>query len=361
MTSCALVVGINEYPTETGMNNLFGAVADAADFADWALHPNGGNVAPNHLYFWTFPAPAAPSVLLANYLANPTPWRRPQTPASNRGPTFDDIADTALHLAETLGRTNVATRMYVFFAGHGVQTKSLDSQRDGQTCFVAHDFGASPRTEGVIPCDDLRRGMLANGFAEVVMFLDCCRTPVHFRRPAPSLNFPLSEIPDAPYAVGRASRRGRKAFEEPPVGPASRGVFSRVLMEGLRRSRGAGNQLTLNDLEHYVYSGVPRILRDKEQQPHFDIDPRFPPYLLIAGPVLPHTIRIVVTFPTLPAGTKVQLVDSNGVVVGAPLTAGPDPVIIDEVGGGLYSLETPDKSLVRPFKHEGPGATHVDL
>ncbi|MGL3111670.1 hypothetical protein [Bradyrhizobium sp. BR 1432] len=43
MNACALVVGINNYQ-KPGIPTLFGAVADAADFADWALDPAGGNV-----------------------------------------------------------------------------------------------------------------------------------------------------------------------------------------------------------------------------------------------------------------------------------------------------------------------------
>ena len=141
---------------------------------------------------------------------------------------------------------------------------------------------------------------------------------------------------------------------------ASRGAFSRVLIEGLRRRRDGNNLLTLNELENYVYSGVPRILRNKQQFPQFEFE-RNPPYPLITGPALPQSIPIIVAFTTLAAGTTVQLTDSDGAPVGAPITAGPAPVTVHAEGGRLYSLETPDKSFVKPFKHEGPGATHVDL
>src|SRR5437660_374184 len=99
LQSCALVVGINEYPASAGVNTLFGAVADAADFADWALHPNGGGILPDNLYFWTFPAPAAPSKELKNYLQSPRAWNGgPPNPA--RPPNFVDIVATAVDLAK---------------------------------------------------------------------------------------------------------------------------------------------------------------------------------------------------------------------------------------------------------------------
>jgi Caspase domain len=360
MKSCALVVGVNEYPAATGMGRLYGAVADAADFADWVLHPDGGNVAPQHLYFWTFPAPAQPSPLLANYLANATAWKEPGAPDATRGPDLNDIGDTALHMAETLPAAGIA-RIYVFFAGHGVQTASVEAQVEVQTCFVANDFRPSGRTRGLVPCEDLRRGLLASGFSEVVMFLDCCRTPVNFTQDPPSLGWPRGALPDSPYAVGRAARRGTKAFEEPEAHPTSRGAFSRVLMQGLRCRRDERRVLTLNDLENYVYLGVPRVLRNRQQFPQFEIEPRNPPYPLITGPAISQAIPIIVHFRSLAPGTTVQLTDSNGVPVGAPVIAGPDPVTIDAEGGKLYSLETPDQSFTKGFRHEGPGATHVDL
>ena len=45
--SWALVVGINHYPERAGQTPLQGAVADAVDFADWALSDNGGAVSPS--------------------------------------------------------------------------------------------------------------------------------------------------------------------------------------------------------------------------------------------------------------------------------------------------------------------------
>ena len=74
MTSWAIVVGINEYPG-SGLGPLKGAVADACDFADWALDPTGGNVAPERLYFWTYPWPDADPDRphLAQYLAGDRP------------------------------------------------------------------------------------------------------------------------------------------------------------------------------------------------------------------------------------------------------------------------------------------------
>jgi hypothetical protein len=359
MKSWALVVGVNEYPAPTGMNRLFGAVADAADFADWALHPNGGNVSPEGLYFWTCPAPPTPSSALKEYLESPTGWKFPGTPDLTRPPDFRDIVATASSLAQAAQGAQIG-RIYVFFAGHGVQTISLDVQREPQTCFLTNDFRPGPPTAGLVPCEDLRRGLLASGFSEVIMFLDCCRTPMNFNEAAPSLGWNIAAIPDASYGVGRAAKRGAKAFEAPEAAP-TRGAFSQVLVEGLRRRRNDQNQLTLNDLENYVSTGVHSILGNGKQYPQFDIEPRNPPYSLLIAPAISQQVPIVVSFTTLPAGVAVQLTGSDGRPVGVPLIAGPNPIAVDAEVGTVYSLETPDHTFVKTFKHDGPGATHVDL
>src|SRR6267154_799968 len=358
MNSWAIVVGINEYPPAAGVEPLYGAVADAADFADWALHKDGGSVKPDRLYFWSYPVPKLPSARLQQYLKKPTPWKWPATPDATRPPDVRDIVPLALQLA---GEAHEVTdgRIYVFFAGHGVQTVSVDVQKDPQTCFITNDFRPGPPTMGLIPCEDLRRGLLASGFAEVIMFLDCCRMPMNFNEAAPSLGWPVVPIPDSPYGVGRAARRGTKALETPDK-PPKRGAFSRVLVGGLRRQRNKKNQLTLNDLETYVCTEVDRVLGKGKQHPQFEIEPRNPPYMLITKPAISQKSEIVVSFTSVRAGTVVHLTNHAGNRVGK-LKAGPKPVAVDAEIGTIYALETPDHKHIKTFPHDGPGATHVDF
>src|ERR1700754_464686 len=114
MSTCALIIGINTY-NKPRIPTLFGAVADAADFADWALDPAGGNVSADRLYFWTSPAPIAPSARLHTFLANPTPWRGGTVPDFSRPPRADEIVRTALEMAQTLpSAAPPISRIYVF-------------------------------------------------------------------------------------------------------------------------------------------------------------------------------------------------------------------------------------------------------
>jgi hypothetical protein len=356
MNACALVIGINAYQ-KSDIPTLFGAVADAADFADWALDPAGGNVGNDQLYFWTSPAPVGPSARLQTFLANPTPWHNNVTPNFSRPPDADEIIKTALKMATTL--SGAAGRIYVFMAGHGVQTVPLDAQRDPQTCFVAGDFEPNATTFGLIPCDDLRRGLLMTGFfSQAFMFFDCCRSPMSLNQPSPPLPWPFAPAQDAAsYGVGRAAKRGAKAYEIPEREPSSRGAFTKVLLEGLRRYRSAANMLTLNDLENYVSSAIQNLLGEGRQYPQFDLEPRQPPFCLlntaVTNPIVPIDITLEDKVPR-----PLQLVGPDGTVIQAQING---PGRVNAPAGTVYSLETPDHSFSYLFKHDGPEPTNVKV
>lgn len=358
MDACALIIGINAYQ-KPGIPTLFGAVGDAADFADWALDPAGGNVSPDHLYFWTSPAPVAPSARLAAFLAHPTVWDDGSPPHLDRPPRAQEIIDTALMMSKTLPNAMPATtRIYVFMAGHGVQTVPIGVERDAQTCFVAGDFKPGAATFGLVPCDDLRRGLLQTGFfSEAIMFFDCCRSPMSLNDPAPPLPWPRGAGQDATFGIGRAAKRGAKAYETPENAP-KRGAFSTVLMEGLRRHRNAANQLTLNDLEVYVSNTIQSVLDAGRQYPYFDIDPRNPPFCVLQAAVASSTVPINITFRNGATPRPLQLVGADGTVIKAPING---PERIDAPAGTLYALETPDHSFSHLFKHDGPEPTNVEL
>ena len=168
MTAWALVVGINEYPPNAGLTSLKGAVADAADFADWLLNPGGGGVDSAQMLFWTHPAPSDSTPALALRLQNPVAWPT-GVPDFSRPPTAGDIKRAAFDLAWRAGQSNV-DRLYVFFAGHGVQTTPQSYVEDAQHCFAAGDYVPTYRSQSLVPCDDLRRAMMRVGPAEVVLF-----------------------------------------------------------------------------------------------------------------------------------------------------------------------------------------------
>lgn len=375
MSSCALIVGINRYDEGTGMTELHGAVADAADFADWALDPNGGNVSSEMLFFWTCPEPAAPTQRLAQYLKNPTQWQF-GPPKFAQPPTVRDIVNTAYYkLVEGLARADPPVgpvqRIYVFFAGHGLQTSSVEDAREVQTCLVAGDFLPGPVTNGLVPCSDLRRGLLATGrFSEVVMFLDCCRSPVNFNQSPPSLGFPnAGQRHVVSYGVGHAAAPGERSFEVPVEAPA-RGIFTMTLVDGLRRQRSATGELTLEGLDTFVKTNMKDVKLPQPQYPYFDFMPKNPPYRMFEASHVPvpvplstaATAPIVVSFGHSTIGKTFQLVRADGTPVGAPIVATAAPVTFEDVDAGtLYSLDSTDRTITVGFQHKGSGVTRVQL
>lgn len=179
----AIVVGINVYPQQANQNPLSGAVGDALDFADWALHPDGGNVDPANLFLWTYP-PAGPgigSARVQTYNRAPTAWTNgfdQIPPRTDRPPLVEEIFQTAWAAARgaagELRASSIKGRCFVFLAGHGVQGRAKFDTVP-QTCFLAGDFQENGPVNGLVPTEDLRVGLLTCGFAQVFMFLDCCR------------------------------------------------------------------------------------------------------------------------------------------------------------------------------------------
>jgi Caspase domain len=387
MTDFAIVVGINDYPQQTGQRKLSGAAEDACDFADWVLAADGGGVAPQNLFFWThpWPGPSAarvraypeapdlmPSPALAAYLPHPTPWvgsRGPVVPDPSRAPDAREIVDTVLVKGtELAGQAMMGKggshRIYVFLAGHGVHTNEVSSL-DGQTCFLAGDFHSISGNvaHGLVPCDSFRRSLLAGGFGEVFMFLDCCRVqdPVITMPAAVICAGPLGPA-KSPWGVGNAAEAGKEALEVP--GPPARGAFTAALVQGLRAHRDPGtNALPIASLEAFVTERIET--RANGQSPAFEYNPRTKP-----GPVLRAAFHpapaanptLVLDLSSLPPGIRLRLLGGGLVPVAGfeDFVAGSAPVDVLNMPPGFYQVERLDGGAeIPPFRHPKPGPIRV--
>jgi uncharacterized caspase-like protein len=356
MTAWAFVIGINDYPAETGLNSLKGAVADAAEFADWVLHPNGGAVAPANLFLWTFPAPVAHSPVVAQYMANPTPWPM-VNPDFGCAPTALEI-NQGVNLVARQAKAAGANRLYVFFAGHGFQTKEVGYADPPQTCFVAGNFDPEMMAAGLVPCDDMARMLKAQGPPEIVLFLDACRSDASLRvaRPLPPWNVVNDPGHNLRVCVGRAAQEQRVAYEVPHGSP-NRGAFTTLLVNGLRTHR-VGNRLTLKELDSFVSEGIAALVSPYEQYPDFDERPKPWQLVLANGPPIAALPNLVIS---LPAGMAESVF-----LVGGPdnrrrdLGAAPGQLVI-ALEPGAYVVETAGGAELTAFAHVGPGDTHVRL
>jgi uncharacterized caspase-like protein len=353
MVAWALIVGINEYPAESKLPALKGAVADAVEFAEWALHPQGGGVDPAHLLFWTHPAPAAPSPELAAQLAAAPAW--PTGPADlTRAPRATEIKQAAFRLAQDAGPAGV-DRLYVFFAGHGVQTSPRSYDDDPQTCLVAADYAYDFPTDGIVACDDMRRALTRVGPAEVIVFLDCCRSPLPVNQTRPV--FGGGEYGAQNYnvccGVGSAASPGAQAFETPEGAP-TRGAFSKLLLFGLRQLRENG-ELTADRLRAYLVTGIVKLANN--QTPVLDVYPTNHPLVIAAGPKMGDDPNLVIDVTNLPGDAEVVLKWPDLSTTPIPH----DAVVTIPAPIGTYSLETPQAIILQVLQHTGPEDTNVVL
>ncbi|WP_426127919.1 caspase family protein [Pararhizobium sp. PWRC1-1] len=357
MNALALIVGIDVYPENTKMAKLQGAVADAADFADWALNPAGGNVAPENLFFWTYPPPVAPGPHLAAYMTAPTRW--PYVgPDFSRAPQAMEIVRTVPWLADKSVAAE-ADRIYVFLAGHGGQTRADDVDEDPQNCFIAADFAVDMPAVGLVACDDLRRYLIKAGPAELILFFDCCRNamPLKVGKPPCPYNRISPRGHHRRLGVGRAAQDACVAYETlPGAANAIRGAFSKLLVGGLREHRVDG-RLTLRDLEEYVSAGINGLVSPKVQYPDFLEKPRPPAIILSVGPPLSATVSLNLNFVNIAEGTQFEIRDQFDALVQVGTVSAARQTYALPIGS--YSIDTADGATLNVFHHLGPGETDV--
>lgn len=355
MVNWALIVGINDYGADSQLATLHGAVADAAEFAEWALDPAGGDVPPANLYFWCYGLPDAPGPRLTAFLANPTPW--PQlAPDPTRAPNAQEIC-IAVDQAAVNARNAGADRLYIFFAGHGFQTQTFGYGETSQTCFVAGGYHPSLAAAALVPCDDMMRMLTSQGPRHIIFFLDACRSDASRRvpRPAALWNIRNDAGVHERYALGRAAQAKALAYEVPIDAPR-RGAFSQLLIEGLRQHRIDG-RLTVQDLDDYVSRAMPELVKPYKQFPQIEEFPR--PYTLVLAQGAP-----VGALPTARITYAAVLDGVDLLLVGGPqnvriaLQGGAEPYNI-QLSPGSYVIETLTGAQVASFSHSGLGVTDV--
>lgn len=375
MKSWAIVVGINAYPKQADQGPLQGAVADACDFADWALDPAGGDVAPEHLYFWTHPWPAAPQGRLEAYIAGGPPlWSNVDldwaAPDRTRAPKAYEIASTI----EIVGRDGYAQamednddeprRVYVFLAGHGIRAMTFN--RTEETCFVAGDFRPLKKGDlaaGLVPCDSLKRALLYKRFNEAILFTDCCRAQTARLTLTAQPVSDYAGDPIEPHSIAYAAQVGSLAHET-TTAPV-RGAFSSTLMRGLRSYRtGASSDLYAGSLKQYLLDNI-KHFTDTGQKPSMSFLPDGDGPLIVRGAPThgdPLPVGRIIDVSRLPHGTQLVLHGGdNAPVPGIPPLVVTGPTIeTPPLAPGLYSIEVADGSgRYAVFKH--PGTEHVHV
>jgi hypothetical protein len=293
-----LVVGIDEYGEPPGA--LKGAKQDATDFLDWLKSPKGGNVPATNV---------DPFVRLSN--------------AGGTEPTFSHLLVllTKLRNVAPVGKKRIGRRLYIFLAGHGVATME-DLDETGLVTIESQDL-LTQCLPGKKSADGF---VLGARFDEVVLFMDCCRLANLLLKPLPDIS--TGEKPDTKAAakVKRfyvyASAFGKPA-RETKHGAVTRGIFSRVLIDGLKggASADAQGRLTTTQLRAYLEKEMKLIIVDGEEQ----------------VPKFPSTDEIVLVEGAAPTRVTINVKFSRPI----------DKILIQDGGNNLAPV-TPEEDVATP-------------
>ena len=231
----AIVVGVGRYPTFgadcRSANDLQGPVADAVAVADWLVGT----------------AKAEVTQILST--GGPgEPWQ-----VTDRRPNVSDVEAAFDPFLAT--QQNVATRLYVYMAGHG-----LAPDPRSRCLILADALGAKrvPNIEAPAWID-----WFANQyqFDELVLWMDCCATQaLDYARGRPALPQTIARADGTPPAkvfMAFGSAVGRNSYEG-PIGPGGeiRGLFTERLLRGLRgQAANQAGEVRTASLVSFLYNG----------------------------------------------------------------------------------------------------------
>jgi hypothetical protein len=273
-----LVVGINDYKNEP-YPELFGAKRDAEDFLKWLKAPDGGNVPKE----------------------NVDPFTR-LSDMNGTEPVLSDLLILLMSLRKHApkGTKRIGRRIYIFMSGHGVSPKGEIDEAGLVTVDAQDVYNAF--LPGKQSADQLT---LAGRFDEILLFMDCCRVTHVLLDP---FKIPIDEKPD-PAAAQNVKRFYAFATgfgstaRESEDGGVTRGIFSRILLDGLSDAPADENgRRTTTQLRKYLETEMGKIKIDGEP-----LVPKFPgtDEIILAEGLVPSLTTVDLTFSQPTAGIEV--------------------------------------------------------
>jgi len=326
----AVVVGINDYGEPPGA--LVGAKRDAQDFIDWLKSGDGGDLPPQNV---------DPFVSLSD--------------AGGKEPTLSSLLVLLVKVRKlaVLPKKRIGRRLYIFLAGHGISPPA-DLDETGLVTIEAQDQ-LMPNIPGKQSADEF---MLSGRFDEVLLFMDCCRVTDLLLKKGTNPFVEKSDTKAAGngkrfYVFAAAFGKPAREIEEDKV---TRGIFSRVLIEGLKggATSDPGGRLTTTQLRAYLERRMKAIIIDGEEQV-----PKFPSAdeIVLREGVETKRVTINVTFSAAVITidvldgvgyTPVALKDEAVTAAGRSFSVPADRtyLLVGKNAGG-------DSVAVKPFKAEG--------
>lgn len=248
----AIVVGIDTYP---GFTNLEGPCHDAEAMRGWLVDPQGGDVDPGNV-----------RLLRGSEYPEPNGLDDARPHDAEIRALFRPLLEKGLR-APFIGE-----RLYIYMAGHGFMV--VDPVKARLTGLYAANAGIAlaPNLVATVYAEWFRLNAV---FHEIVLIMDCCRTPDLLHDLAEPALVKISGRTglsrDIRYFYAYATQEGQVARERSFDGQA-RGIFTATLLQAFEKAPpnrlGRVNGSTIRD---YVHHNIHGMAGDVEVDPP-DID-----------------------------------------------------------------------------------------
>jgi len=236
LANYGISIGINNYipPDKNGLTPLGYACDDAVEIHKW-MWQHGG-------------VPEANAILITSTGDNIEPVKA----------KIDyEISEMIKKIVED--EDCDADRFYFYFSGHGVGVE-LDSENNG-LCMA--DWTVYLKDANSLSASSYKQKFISEGlFKEVIIWLDCCRNTKVNVRPSAHPGMTRYGKNNPLVFLGYATQYQSKAFEAAsnilPRQDESRGIFTRVLLDGLKGAASVdGNRITADNLRDYLVFQTP--------------------------------------------------------------------------------------------------------
>ncbi|HEY6716534.1 MAG TPA: caspase family protein [Reyranella sp.] len=360
----AIVVGIMNY-ADPDLAGLQGPENDATDFYNWVVSSDGGAV------------PSGQAILIKSSDFHP-----PFTSPASAMPTAEAIKTAFDHLLSIadenekngLGRT-IGDRLYLFFSGHGFAPAQNDDLTALLTANASIANAQLTHVIGSYMADKFWRGKF---FAEILLFMDCCRSVMDCAQLY------------MPYAIERATdydkvrrfyaygaRVAKEAREWKMSDGQFHGVFTKTLLDALGGSgydpRDPG-LITAESLRDQLYNGFkhfmsaadlarpdlpkePQVVYEQKPDANFTIVKRTTLVQQLFGGTTVAKYPVTIVASPARVGSKAVVSDAKLATVVEQTLAERTPLSLEL---GFYALTIAGEAQPIPFEVIGAGSeVHV--
>lgn len=323
----ALIIGINDYTPEedSGLPKLDAAISDAKDFEKWFLEESGFGHADRCKSVYSTSNPLTPIHHQIEGKLTELIDEARKDPEQNR-------------------------RLFFYFAGHGI---SLGVDTTNNALCLAN--WSERKRNDALSSKEYHDAFINFGlFRQVIILLDCCReikVNVYPKRPdeSPAAG---SGTHQAEVFWGYATRQNNLSYEITTVDGERRGVFTYVLLNGLRG--GAANEKGIVDsinLKRYLDRYVPQEANRKKYTQKPEINNGLAEPEAVFAKVEPAgLVPCAIRFNPQRTG-PIELFDGLGQVIQEIVDAGGKEVTF-HLEKGLYILKDKSNNDVYPIDIE---------